>query len=173
MELSIGQPNGWLFGASSRTKGEDALRGASRDCDFFCLSAVGAVVRQRRWSEAGRRPCLSHREARGVVPAWSEWRLSWKWLLVPALASLVVITVIWRRSAQTEKLVASAPISAVGAQRSPEAVPQIPFKTPEKQQVRSWRSKTCLAVVGTCAKLGLAEARSTVLLETGCERDLL
>jgi hypothetical protein len=105
------------------------------DCDF-CLVAVGAVVRQRRSSEPVDVPAYLHREAVDMAPARSEWRLSWKWLLIPALASLVVITGIWRRSAQTERLVASAPLSAVGAQRSPEAIPQIPLQTPEKPQVR-------------------------------------
>ena len=105
------------------------------DCDF-CISAVSTLVRQQRASEPAQVPIHLYRDAIDIVPVNAGWRMPWKWLLVPALAALVIIAIIWRRSPQPERLVASAPLPAVAAERLPQAIPQVPLGTPEKQYVR-------------------------------------
>src|ERR1051326_8945377 len=120
-----------------RLKPEEKVRFESHLADCaYCLSTISALVRQRRASEPVKVPAHLYHGALDTVPVRTGWRLSWKWALVPALASLVVIISIWRRSPQTERLVASAPVPAVVVEQSPQAVPQIQLPTAEKPQVR-------------------------------------
>jgi len=110
-------------------------------CDF-CLSAVGALVRQQRPSEPVEVPTPLLQQAIDIVPAKSNvlaksgWRLSWKWLPVPALAATMVIAVILLKSPQPARFVASAPAPAVAAARAPEIIPRASSPLPEKQYVR-------------------------------------
>lgn len=120
---------------SLETKEKLRLQAHLADCDF-CISAVGTLVRQQRASEPAEVPVHLYREAIDIVPVKAGWRVPWKWLLVPSLAGLVVVAIIWRRSFEPERFVASAPVPAVGTERLPQSIPQIPLRTPEKQYVR-------------------------------------
>jgi hypothetical protein len=105
------------------------------NCDF-CLSAVGELVRQQRASEAVEVTGPLLRNAIDLVPLKTGWTLSWKWLLVPALASVVLITAILQRSPQPERSGRSVPAPTVEAKRSAEEIPQTSSRPQEKQYVR-------------------------------------
>jgi hypothetical protein len=105
------------------------------NCDF-CLGAVAALVRQQRASEPVEVTAPLLRKAIDLVPLKTVWTLSWKWLLAPALASVVLITALLQRSPQPERFGRSVPASAVEAERSAEEIPQTSSRPPEKQYVR-------------------------------------
>ena len=105
------------------------------DCEF-CLSAVGSLVRQQRLPVTVELPVHLHQKAIDIVPVKAGWRVPWKWLLVPALAGLIIMVFIRHRSPQPETLMSSAPIATVGANQSPKSIPRVPPQIPEKQYVR-------------------------------------
>lgn len=105
------------------------------NCDF-CLTTVAAIVRQQRTVESVEVPAHLFQQAIDFVSAKSRWIVSWKWIPVPALAAIVVITATLLKSPQQKKFVALAPASPIGATPSPEIVPPTSSLATEKQYVR-------------------------------------
>jgi hypothetical protein len=110
------------------------------DCDA-CLSTVGALVRQQRSSEAVVvPPRLLQQAMQGRANAW---RLSWKWLLAPAVAAVVMASVVWLRSPERGNFVASLPSAGPEAVTSSTAIPELPAAQPvQKQYVRKLQTPT-------------------------------
>jgi len=105
------------------------------DCDF-CLGIVGDLVRQRRASEPAEVPVRLLQRAIEVAPARSRWKVSSKWLLVPALASILVASAVFLRSPKQGKFVASVSAPTVETARPPASIPQPQSRPAERQYVR-------------------------------------
>jgi hypothetical protein len=104
------------------------------DCDF-CLGTVGALVHQQRTSEPIEVPVHMLQQAIDAVPARVNWIRSWKWLLAPALAGIIVVSVLLLRLPRRQQFVASISAPVIETARTPAPIPQ-PSQPREKEHVR-------------------------------------
>lgn len=102
------------------------------DCDF-CLDTIGGLVRQQRAPELAEAPAHLVDKAANALPAKAGWRLTRRWMLVPAFAVLVVAAGVVLRSLQTEQ-----PAASISSEKSRPsvAVLQAPSQPREEQSVR-------------------------------------
>jgi hypothetical protein len=105
------------------------------DCDF-CLEMVGALVRRQRASESAEVPARLLQQAINAVPVRAGWRVSRKWILAPALASIAVASAVLLRSPERGKFVASVSAPPVETVRPAAVIPRAPAQPAEKQYVR-------------------------------------
>jgi hypothetical protein len=105
------------------------------DCDF-CLGTVGALVRQQRVSAPVTVPARLVQEAIEAVPVKASWRVPWKWLLAPTVASIVVASAVLLSPPKPAKFVASVSAPTVETAQPPAAIPQPQARPVEKQYVR-------------------------------------
>jgi Putative zinc-finger len=111
------------------------------DCDF-CLSAVSLMVRQKRDPEPAVVPMPLLEQAIKAVPARMGWSVSTKWLLAPALASIVIISAVLLRSPQQERLTAAVQSSPADTVQPTPDVAQPSAPPVEKQHVRKLATST-------------------------------
>ena len=116
--------------AEERARFEDHLS----DCDF-CLDVIGGLVRQQRTLEQPVVPAGLVAKA-DALPVTTWWRVYRPWILVPALAALVVASAVLLRPLQLGQT--SDSIYAPPAERSrpPVAVLKNPSQPSEEQYVR-------------------------------------
>ncbi len=105
------------------------------DCDS-CLDVVGGLVRQRRTAEVPEVPAYLVDKAAKALPAETGWRNSWRWVLVPAFAALIVAAMVLLRPLQPKR--PSASISPPIEEKSQPlgALLHTPSPPPEEQYVR-------------------------------------
>lgn len=106
------------------------------DCSF-CLSAVSDVVRGQRPSAAAEVPSDLLQQAITLVPLETAWRPSWKWILVPTLASIVVMSFAVLKSRRPDKTVASISAAHVETVQETAKTTSPPSRPSEKQYMRS------------------------------------
>jgi hypothetical protein len=109
------------------------------DCDF-CLGIIGDLVRQQRASEPVEVPARLVQRAIDAVPIKANWGLTWRWVLAPALAGVVVASAVLLRSPQPRHSVPSASAPVVEKARPPVAIPQAQLQRPEEPIVRSLKT---------------------------------
>ncbi len=104
------------------------------ECDS-CLDVVGGLVRQRRTAELPEVPAYLVDKAAKALPAETWWRNSWRWVLVPAFAALIVAAMVLLRPLQPER--PSASISPpIEKSQPPVSLLHTPSQPPEEQYVR-------------------------------------
>ena len=116
--------------AEERARFEDHLS----DCDF-CLDVIGGLVRQQRTLEQPEAPAGLVAKA-GALPVKTWWRVSRPWILVPALAALVVAVVVLLGPLQHGRTAASIFVPSVEKSRPPVALLKNPSQPSEEQYVR-------------------------------------
>jgi len=109
------------------------------DCDF-CLGVIGDMVRQQRASEPVEAPARLVHQAIDAVPVKASWRLTGRWVLAPALASIVVASAVLFRSPRARDSVPSVSPSMVEKARPPAVTPQPQSQRPEKSSVRNLKT---------------------------------
>ncbi len=118
--------------ARERSRFEAHLSG----CDF-CLEMIGGLVRQQRAPELSDVPAHLVDRAANALPAKTGWRISRRWVLVPAFAALVVVAaVVWLRWPQPGWSSASISAPALAKSRPSVDLPQTPSQPTEQQYVR-------------------------------------
>ena len=105
------------------------------DCDF-CLDIIGGLVREYRTLDLSEAPAHLVDKAANALAAKTGRRISWRWVLVPAFAALVVAAVVLLRSLQPERPSASISAPAIEKSRPPVALLQTPSQPAEEQYVR-------------------------------------
>jgi hypothetical protein len=105
------------------------------DCDF-CLDIIGGLVRQQRTPELAEAPAPLVSKAANPLPAKTGWRISRRWVLVPASVALIVAAVLLQRSLQPEPSLASISAPTVKKSRPPAALLNPPSQLPEEQYLR-------------------------------------
>ena len=104
------------------------------DCDS-CLDIVGGLVRQRRTPELPEVPAHLVDKAANALATKTGRRISWRWVLVPAFAVLIVAAMVLLRPLQPERPSASIS-SPIEKSQPPVALLHAPSPPPEEQYVR-------------------------------------
>lgn len=117
--------------AEERARFEDHLS----DCDF-CLDVIGGLVRQQRTLEQPEAPAGLVAKGADGLPVKTWGRVPRRWILVPALAALVVAAVVLVRPLQHGRTAASIFLPSVEKSRPPVALLKNPSQPSEEQYVR-------------------------------------
>jgi hypothetical protein len=104
-------------------------------CDF-CLGMVGELVREQRPLEPVEAPARLVHKAIDALPMKDHAGMSRRWILVPALASIVAAGAVLLRWSERGRFVASVQAPTVETVRPPSAIPQGPAQPTEKEYVR-------------------------------------
>lgn len=103
-------------------------------CDF-CIGLIGSLTRQEEAKEQVEVPAHLVREAVEAVPQKTSAGQSWRWVLAPALASIVVVcAVLLKPPEPLQFVVPQASYPAAEKMTLPQAAPQLqsrPAKAPE------------------------------------------
>lgn len=120
-----------------RLKAEERARLEAHlsDCDF-CLDVIGGLVRQQRTLEQPETPAGLVAKAADALPVKTWGRVSRPWILVPALAALVVAAVVVLGPLQHGRTSASIFAPGVEKRRPPVALLKSPPQPSEEQYVR-------------------------------------
>lgn len=105
------------------------------DCDV-CLDMIGGLIRQQRTSEPPEAPAHLVDTAADALPVKTGRQTSWRWVLVPAFAALVVAAVVLLRPLQPGRPSASIFVPSVEKSRPPVALLKPASPPTEEQYVR-------------------------------------
>ncbi len=109
------------------------------DCDF-CLGMVGALVRQQRASEPVEAPVRCLEKASSGAPTEASWAPFRRWVLVPALASIVVAIAVMLWVPHHGKFAGSTSARMIGKATPAGALQQRPSQPSDEQYVRKLRT---------------------------------
>ncbi len=98
----------------------------------FCLAAVAASMRQQASSTVAQVPPALVRRAADLVPEKGSGRRTWRWLLAPAMATLVVTSAVLLRSPEPARFT-PPPLDGPAIK---EAQPEIPRPNASAAAVR-------------------------------------
>jgi hypothetical protein len=108
-------------------------------CDF-CIGFIGALARQEEAKEQVAVPAHLVREAIEAVPQKTSAGWSWRWVLAPALASIVVVSAVLLKPPKPPQFaVPHASSPTVEKITPPPAVPQSQSRPAKAPEVRSLR----------------------------------
>jgi hypothetical protein len=119
-----------------RLAGDDKARFEAHlaHCDF-CIGLLSFLVRQQEAEEHVEVPALLVRQAVDAVPEEASASRSWRWVLAPALAAIVVASTVLLKSPQPAQFTPpDVPAPPVATTTPPMSVPKSqsrPVRTPE------------------------------------------
>jgi len=106
-------------------------------CDF-CIGLVGSLVRQQETEEKIEVPAVLLRQAIETMPEKTSTRRSWRWVLAPALTTIVVASAVLLKSPRPAQF--TPPNVSVPAEE--KASPPAPVLQSKARPVRSPESRS-------------------------------
>lgn len=111
-------------------------------CDF-CIGLIGSLARQEEAKEQVEAPTHLVREAIEAVPQKTSAERSWRWVLAPALASIVVVSAVLLKLPKPPQFVVPQPsYPAAEKMTPPPAAPQLQSRPARAPEIRGLKPTT-------------------------------